>query len=125
VPGDRSGTTASTADNHTFPIAGLETWVTDLPSRFISIGHWQSKDWPNTMTDKFSDALAKTICSRQQQLSVGIAIFSILLLLMLVSQRVSEPGSATHVVATLNLYSLVVLIGVCGGLLAWCRYGRS
>lgn len=73
------------------------------------------------MPGRFRDAVAETICTRQVQLAIGIGIFSVLALMMGVSLSVTEAGSASNVVAAVNVVTLAVLIGVCVVLIAFCQ----
>lgn len=73
------------------------------------------------MSDRFRDAVAEAICARQAQLAIGIGIFSVLALMMGVSLAVTEPGSASNVVAAVNVLTLIALIAVCVALIAFCQ----
>jgi hypothetical protein len=73
------------------------------------------------MPERFRDAFAEVVCSRQMSLAIGIGIFVILSFMMGISLWVTEPGSPSHTLAAMNIASLFGLIVVCVALILYCQ----
>jgi len=74
------------------------------------------------MPERFRDSIGETVCSRQREIIIGIGIFVGLLLMMGISLWVTEPGSASYILAIINSVTLFGFITVCAILILFCRY---
>lgn len=73
------------------------------------------------MADTFREYLFDVIYRNQAPIRLLIGVCVLFLLLMLVSLRVTERGTATYVITLVNVISLSAIATVCLALLLLCR----
>lgn len=73
------------------------------------------------MGRSFTKELAEEICTYKHHLVFGIALAVVFILLSIVSLTVVSPTSGAYQIAIVNIGTLVVVIGLCGGGILFCN----
>mgnify|MGYP006285213027 CR=1 FL=1 len=73
------------------------------------------------MSDQFSKTLIEHVCDYEDQIKAVFYLSLAVLVLMSLSLLVLESGTATYVVAVMDVAGLVVLAAFSGALLYRCR----